>query len=331
MAGGAVATWLGVPLGWLIGAMLGVAALAWVTDVAAWEPVRAVSLLLLGLGLGQTFDGPVIAAVAAALPAMLAAGVLTILVGVLLSRPFARMAKLDRRTGYFCTVPGGITVMAVLAQREGVPIAPVALAQSIRMVLVVLVYPPLLALAAPPLLDSVFQVPRPPFAAGGFVLLLAAGGVVALAMRRLGLANPWMLGALIVTVGLAASIGLPSGVPSPLIDAAQVGLGMVLGQRLTRRFLLSAPRLVTASVASAGLLILLLGAVAVPLALAFGLPVAVAVLGLAPGGMPEMAITAKALDLAVPLVLGFHLTRVILCNLLVGPLWRLAGRLGWTG
>jgi membrane AbrB-like protein len=273
----------------------------------------------------------VIAAVAAALPAMLAAGVLTILVGVLLSRPFARMAKLDRRTGYFCTVPGGITVMAVLAQREGVPIAPVALAQSIRMVLVVLVYPPLLALAAPPLLDSVFQVPRPPFAAGGFVLLLAAGGVVALAMRRLGLANPWMLGALIVTVGLAASIGLPSGVPSPLIDAAQVGLGMVLGQRLTRRFLLSAPRLMTASVASAGLLILLLGAVAVPLALAFGLPVAAAVLGLAPGGMPEMAITAKALDLAVPLVLGFHLTRVILCNLLVGPLWRLAGRLGWTG
>jgi membrane AbrB-like protein len=330
VAGGAVATWLGIPLGWLIGAMLGVGALGWFAPVAAWEPVRAVSLLLLGLGLGQTFDGPVIAAVAAALPAMLVAGVLTILVGVVLSRPFARMAKLDRRTGYFCTVPGGITVMAILAQREGVAIAPVTLAQSLRMVLVVLVYPPLLALAAPPLVDSVFQVPRPPFAAGGFVVLLAAAGLVALAMRRLGLANPWMLGALVVTVGLAASIGLPSGVPLPLIDAAQVGLGMVLGQRLTKRFLLSAPRLMTASVASAGLLILALAVVAVPIALLFRLPVAATVLGLAPGGMPEMAITAKALDLAVPLVLGFHLTRVILCNLLVGPLWRLAGRLGWT-
>lgn len=310
--------------------MLGVAALAWFTDVAAWEPVRSVSLLLLGLGLGQTFDGPVIAAVAAALPAMLVAGVLTILVGVLLSRPFARMARVDRRTGYFCTVPGGITVMAILAQREGVPIAPVTLAQSLRMVLVVLVYPPLLAIAAPPLLDSVFQVPRPPFAAGGFAVLLAAAGVLALAMQRLGLANPWMLGALMVAVGLAATVGLPSGVPAPLIDAAQVGLGMVLGQRLTKRFLLSSPRLMTASVAAAGLLILALGVVAVPLALLFGLPVAAAVLGLAPGGMPEMAITAKALDLAVPLVLGFHLTRVILCNLLVAPLWRLAGRLGWT-
>jgi membrane AbrB-like protein len=330
VAGGAVATWLGIPLGWMIGAMLGVATLAWFAPVAAWDPVRAVSLLLLGLGLGQTFDGPVIAAVAAALPAMVVAGVLTILVGVALSRPFARMARVDRRTGYFCTVPGGITVMAVLAQREGVAIAPVTLAQSIRMVLVVLVYPPLLALAAPPVLDSVFQVPRPPFDAGGFVVVLAAAAAAALVGRRLGLANPWMLGALTVTVTLAATIGMPSGVPSPVIDAAQVGLGMVLGQRLTKRFLLSAPRLMTASVASAGLLILVLGAVAVPLALLFGLPVAAAVLGLAPGGMPEMAITAKALDLAVPLVLGFHLTRVILCNLLVGPLWRLAGRLGWT-
>ncbi|MDW8398617.1 MAG: AbrB family transcriptional regulator [Acetobacteraceae bacterium] len=330
MAGGAVAAWLGVPLGWMIGAMLGVALLAWFTEVAAWEPVRAVSLLLLGLGLGQTFDGPVIAAVAAALPAMVAAGVLTILAGVLLSRPFARMARVERRTGYFCTVPGGITVMAVLAQREGVPIAPVTLAQSIRMVLVVLVFPPLLALAAPPVLDSVFQVPRPPFAAGGFALLLAAAGLLALGLRRFGLANPWMFGALTVTVALAATVGMPSGVPSPLIDAAQVGLGMVLGQRLTKRFLLSAPRLMTASVATMALLVLLLGLLAVPLALAFGLPVAAVVLGLAPGGMPEMAITAKALDLAVPLVLGFHLTRVVLCNLLVGPLWRLAVRLGWA-
>ena len=75
------------------------------------------------------------------------------------------------------------------------------------------------------------------------------------------------------------------------------------------------------------MLALLLAVLALPIALGFGLPVAAAVLGLAPGGMPEMAITAKALDLAVPLVLGFHLTRVILCNLLVGPAWTLMEKL----
>ena len=38
----------------------------------------------------------------------------------------------------------------------------------------------------------------------------------------------------------------------------------------------------------------------------------------------EMASSAKALDLAVPLVLGFHLTRTVLCNFLVGPVYRAA-------
>jgi hypothetical protein len=32
-------------------------------------------------------------------------------------------------------------------------------------------------------------------------------------------------------------------------------------------------------------------------------------------------VTAKALDLAVPLVLGFHLIRAVLCNVLVSPFW----------
>jgi uncharacterized membrane protein AbrB (regulator of aidB expression) len=43
--------------------------------------------------------------------------------------------------------------------------------------------------------------------------------------------------------------------------------------------------------------------------------------------MPEMTITAKTMEVGVPLVLGFHLVRTLLCNLFVSPLWRLAERL----
>jgi uncharacterized protein len=75
----------------------------------------------------------------------------------------------------------------------------------------------------------------------------------------------------------------------------------------------------------------LLSLIAVPVALVTGLPVAALILGLAPGGMPEMALTAKALELAVPLVLGFHLTRTVLCNLLVGPIHLLGLRFGLLG
>jgi uncharacterized membrane protein AbrB (regulator of aidB expression) len=96
---------------------------------------------------------------------------------------------------------------------------------------------------------------------------------------------------------------------------------------MNRRFLLSARRLALASVGSTLLLSALLAALAAGLGLVSGLPLTACVLGMAPGGMPEMTITAKALDLAVPLVLGFHLVRTVACNLAVGPIWTLLARL----
>lgn len=66
----------------------------------------------------------------------------------------------------------------------------------------------------------------------------------------------------------------------------------------------------------------------VPLAWAMGLPPSAVRLDMAPGGMPEMGVTAKALGVAVPLVLGFHLTRTQMCNFLLGPIHRGLVRLG---
>ena len=135
-----------------------------------------------------------------------------------------------------------------------------------------------------------------------------------------------MLGPCGLAIGLAATGNLPSGVPVALVDAAQVAMGATLGTRLTRGFVLSSRRLALASLISAAVLSVLLTVLAVGLALLSGLPVAATILGMAPGGMPEMALTAKALDLAVPLVLGFHLVRSLLSNVLVKPMYHLGVR-----
>ena len=45
------------------------------------------------------------------------------------------------------------------------------------------------------------------------------------------------------------------------------------------------------------------------------------ILGLAPGGITEMAITAKVLSLGVPLVTAFHVTRMALVVIVTGPLY----------
>ena len=50
-------------------------------------------------------------------------------------------------------------------------------------------------------------------------------------------------------------------------------------------------------------------------------------LALAPGGIAEMCITAKVLQLGVPLVTAAHVTRVIILLLLTGPLFGWCARL----
>ena len=321
--GGFVAYLLHVPLAWMIGAMVATGCIAWHRPPAIPPVARPAALLVLGLALGQSFTAPVIAAVAGAFPVILLAGILSILAGLLVGPILVRMGGLDQRTAFFAGVPGGIVVMVVLAARAGVSIAPVTLSQTMRLIVVVVVFPPLLALLAsglPP--DTAFAASRPPVWWPGLAGLAAVGAAIAWAGQRAGFANPWMFGPCLLAIGLSAMGMLPSGVWMPLVDAAQVALGATLGAKLTRDFILGSRRLAIASMVAAIALSVLLGTIALGLAWLSGLPVAAVVLGMAPGGMPEMAVTAKALDLAVPLVLGFHLTRTLLCNLIVGPLWR---------
>jgi uncharacterized membrane protein AbrB (regulator of aidB expression) len=56
-----------------------------------------------------------------------------------------------------------------------------------------------------------------------------------------------------------------------------------------------------------------------------GLHPATLILGTAPGGIAEMAITAKVLQLGVPVVTAFQVCRLVAVLILVGPIYQ------WTG
>jgi membrane AbrB-like protein len=322
---------LHVPLAWMIGAMAATAAFAWRGRVAVHPAARSAALIVLGLAFGQTFSGPVLGALIAAWPAILAAGLLSILAGLMVMPVLRRLGGLDARSAYYAAVPGGVIVMAVLAQRAGASVAAVTLAQTIRVLIVVLVVPPLMTLFAAHGDASGFLAPRLPFDAAGLALMLAAGLGVALLLRRTGIANPWLIGPFALALAAAATGRLPSSVPAVFVDAAQVAMGASLGQRLTRDFLLGSRRLALASAVASLLLCGICAALGFALALAAGLPTAAVMLGLAPGGMPEMGVTAKTLGIAVPLVMAFHLTRTLMCNFLLGPLASALGLAGSAG
>ncbi len=329
LMGGALLHVLHVPLGWMIGAMMASAYLGWREAAAVPELLRPAGLVVLGLGLGQTFTAPVMAAVAASLPAILCGGLASIVAGLAVIPLYRRIAGTDLRSAYYAAIPGGILTMAVLAQRAGANVGAVTLSQTLRMATVVLAFPPLIALFAHGARDAAFTPVLPAFDWGGIALLLAAGIAVALLGARAGLANAAMLAPCLLSMTLSGTGLLPSSMPRWMIDMAQVAMGASLGMRLTPQALGGGPRRqAAAGLASALAISLLLVVLGLLLGWAAGLPPVAVVLGMAPGGMPEMAVTAKALDLAVPLVLGFHLVRTVMCNLLVGPMWRAGLALG---
>ena len=60
------------------------------------------------------------------------------------------------------------------------------------------------------------------------------------------------------------------------------------------------------------------------------LPVSTMVLATSPGGIAEMSLTAKVLQLGVPVVTVFHVTRLVFMLVCYGPFYQfLATRHGW--
>ncbi len=158
--------------------------------------------------------------------------------------------------------------------------------------------------------------------AQGLLQLAVATGVGAWLMQQTGRANPWFMGALLVAMGITMA-GLEwSAMPQAATNIAQLLIGVSLGVRFQRQFLHAAPRWMASVVLGTLTMIALCAGFAALLAWGTGLHVATLVLGTSPGGIAEMAITAKVLQLGVAVVTAFQVCRLVAVLVLVEPLYR---------
>lgn len=318
---------LGLPLAWLLGPLLVSATL--VLTNTGFQPIpggRQFAQLLLGAAVGIQFTPPVVAHSLQWLPLAAGVAVLAIATSALCAAPFRSMARVDWPTAYFATVPGGMSEMAQLGHREGAQDEAVAIVQALRVGLLVVVLPFIVISLRP----NGAAVPAPVVADSGAVTLAAmfgiciAGGLLA---RLVGLNNPWMMGPLAASLATAATGLLSWHLPRELLILAQLLIGVALGARFRRHALFGLPRVALAGLATIVLAATVLGAAAVALALLTDLPLPTLILATSPGGMPEMVVTAGALDLDPLLVTAFQIVRVILVNLLAVAIFRAARRL----
>jgi len=166
-----------------------------------------------------------------------------------------------------------------------------------------------------------------PFDLGGLAILVAVGVVAALAWRRTRMPNAFMMGPLLATIAITAGGATLSSVPSWVTNVAQLLLACSLGSRFRQEFLREAPRFVAAVLASVTLMLALVVLLAGALVWATGGLLPTMLLAAAPGGIAEMAITAKVLKVGVAFVTAAHVMRFVLVMLFTEPVYRLLGRL----
>jgi uncharacterized protein len=321
---------LRTPVPWMIGPLLATSAAS-----ILGRPTRSIGALrnggqwVIGTALGLYFTPQVTALVASVWWAIVLSVFWALALGwgfgVWLDRGHAtRMGgsrAQQRATSYFAGAIGGASEMTLLAEREGARTDLVAASHSVRLLIVTLTVPFAITAAG---LQGVDPTAPGPSAVqwNGLAVLGLATGAGAWLMQRTGRANPWFMGALLAAMVLTmAGIEL-SSLPTLMTNAAQLVIGVSLGVRFRPEFLRTAPRwLASVALGTAGMIVLCAGFGAL-LALATGLHWATIVLGTSPGGIAEMAITAKVLQLGVPVVTAFQVCRLVAVLILVEPLYR---------
>ena len=112
-----------------------------------------------------------------------------------------------------------------------------------------------------------------------------------------------------------------SSFPRVIINAGQLLIGVSLGA-LHNRVLSLRPALSVCRRGISLLYMLLAAAFSVLLAYGSGLPWPTAAIATTPGGIGEMALTAQALQLGVPVVTAFHTIRLLALLLTAGAMYR---------
>lgn len=300
--GGALAARLGVPAGWLSGAMMAAAILtASGRGDRVSEPVRLVALAMAGLSLGSGVT-PAMLAAFGRYPASLALMTASLVAGTWLSATFLRrVCGWNRPTAFLATVPGALSYVLAVAPGLGADVARVSLVQLARLFALVAVVP-VLAGSGAHHLASVASEPETP---GWIALILVAGVPLGFLLERLGVGAGMMFGPMVVaavTHGGGWAVGRP---PDLILAAGQVLVGAWSGSRFRSFDAETFMRSIWPVFAALAITVSVAAAFAWATTLAAGVGKADALIAFAPGGIEAMTMLALALGLD-PLYVGAH-------------------------
>lgn len=336
-AGGWIAQSLGLPLPWLLGALIALC-LAAVADLRilggppTWPSVtRTIFFPVLGVMIGSSFSAEILAGMWRWWPAL---GLLTLYVAAAHALAYMLLRRLggyDRTTAFFAASPGGFVDAILLGARSGGQERLIILQHFLRMFVIVLIVPLLFWAVSGRQVGSAagFGFSGADLISPTAALLLATAALIGtLAARAIRLPAPEISGAIVLSAALYATGTVTEPLPPLVLKLAQLLIGTSLGVGfvgIARPELMRAMAL--ALVSFCCLFSLSLGA-ALLLGRWLDVGMGSILLAFAPGGLAEMNLIALSLGLSAPFVTLMHLYRIFLAVIFLPWTyrWLIAGR-----
>lgn len=328
-----ICVFLSTPIPWMIGPLLMTAGLSiFGADTVSWNPLRNGAQWVIGAALGLYFTPHVSNLVASLWWLVILSILWSLAIGYCYGQWLywfnaPRFPRLDRTTAYFASIVGGASEMTLLAEREHARTDLVASAHTLRVLIVTITIPFAIKWIGWHGLDNM-QAHNYEFSLIGLITLILLTGFGATAMKVLGRSNAWFIGPLIVSIGLAINQIELSSIPSWLTNAAQIAIGVSLGVRFRPEFIHSAPRWLLSVAIGTFVMMAICALASFGLSYIIPLSPATIILASAPGGIAEMAITAKVMQLGVAIVTALQACRIIAVLFLAEPLYHYLKHLG---
>lgn len=320
LAGGFAASEIGWPLPWMVGALL---AIILVRCLTPWQLSeipngRKCGQCIIGIGIGLHFTPAIIEQVASHFVLIFFGALFTTLSSVI-SVWLLRRSGEDRATAFFASMPGGSGEMVNLGARNGAVLSQVAAAQSLRVLAVVLCVPALFKL----LLGNGVALNHSAGVNWGWIALIVPAGVaVGFAWQRLRQPNPWLFGPLLVAAAVSLAGNLQIALPNGASQLGQWLIGSGLACHFNRAFFRRAPAFLGRTLLATLLCMVIAATAAWGLSALTALDLRSLTLGMMPGGIAEMSLTAETLQLSVPLVTALQVMRLLFVLFLAEPLFR---------
>jgi membrane AbrB-like protein len=321
LMGAIIALEFNIPLPWLLGPLFTVGALRLaMAPVASIKPFQFLGQYIIGITLGLYFSPEIVAIISVYWIPIMISMLLPIILGVMGAWILIKVGGVDIKTGWFAAAIGGANEMSQLAERHGGRVDLVASAHSLRILAVVIVLPFGYQALGVSGTDSTL-LGKQIIDYGGLLIVAVPAALTGFWFYKNRVPNAWVLGSLMCAIALTVTGVISTSIPSWVVNLGQLLIGWALGDRYRPAFFKAAPRFLT------GVAIYTLGALIVCGLIGWGLannselPLATVMLGVAPGGLAEMAITAQVLMLGVPLVVAFQVTRMVFVVLVTGPIY----------